>query len=326
MASLRRSLEQAVDAADLEALRRIPKTDLHCHGLLSAPRQAYERLFGDRIPAPPARFADFSDFGAYIAANLLPALTGPQAVRAIVRAALERAADEGVVYTEMSFDLFLPDFVPGLTLEGFAALVGEEGERVAARLRVAPEIGIDRTMPVDEILSRLKRAVASGVWCSIDLYSDERIGAIRDFVPIFDLAADRGLKRKAHAGELCGAASVRDAVELLQLDAVQHGVRAVEDPAVAEFLAERRVPLHMCPTSNRNLGICDSFETHPARRLFDSGVSFTVNTDDFTLFGTSVCDELLNLKTMGFTSAEIARIVGRGLDEAGRFAAPPDTI
>jgi adenosine deaminase len=223
----------------------------------------------------------------------------------------------------MSFDLFLPDFVPGLTLEGFADLLGEESERVADRIRVAAEIGVDRTMPVDETLLRLNRALASRVWRSIDLYSDERITPVRDFVPVFQLAGDNGLKRKAHAGELCGPASVREAVELLQLDAVQHGVRAVEDPAVTEFLAERRIALYTCPTSNCSLGICNRLEAHPARRLFDQGVELTVNTDDFTLFGTGVSEELLNLKTMGFTACEIARIVGNGLEEAKRRATLP---
>ena len=73
--------------------------------------------------------------------------------------------------------------------------------------------------------------------------------------------------------------------------------------------------LHVCPTSNVSLGVCASLREHPVRGLFDEGVALTVNTDDFTLFGASVCDELLNLAHIGFTAAEIARVIGTGLAE-----------
>ena len=108
---------------------------------------------------------------------------------------------------------------------------------------------------------------------------------------------------------------MRDSVEVLGLHAVQHGVRAAEDPAVTAFLAERGTVLHICPTSNRALGICASLEQHPARHLFAQGVKLTVNSDDFTLFGAGVSDELLNLARMGFAAEEIEQIIETGLRE-----------
>ena len=62
---------------------------------------------------------------------------------------------------------------------------------------------------------------------------------------------------------------MRESVEVLGLDAVHHGVRAVEDPATTAWLAERGTVLHVCPTSNYSLGVCASVERHPARALFD---------------------------------------------------------
>jgi adenosine deaminase len=96
---------------------------------------------------------------------------------------------------------------------------------------------------------------------------------------------------------------------------VHHGVRAVEDPGTADWLAARGTVLHVCPTSNVSLGVCASLADHPARALFDHGVALTVNTDDFTLFGASVCDEILNLHRMGFSVAEIASVIETGLAE-----------
>ena len=110
---------------------------------------------------------------------------------------------------------------------------------------------------------------------------------------------------------------MRDAVDVLGLDAVHHGVRAAEDPDTVDWLAERGTVLHVCPTSNVSLGVCDSLHRHPARILFERGVALTVNTDDFTLFGASVCDELLNLARMGFSAVDVARVIETGLREAG---------
>lgn len=307
-------LESAIADRDAAALVAIPKTDLHCHGLLSAPLATYERVRGKRLPPPPRRFGDFDAFGVYIIEHLLPALADPASVRAIIRGAFDRLAADGVVYAEMSFDLMLPEAI-GLSAAQFAALLGEEMERIAPRVRVAPEMGLNRALPATDIAGRVREWLDTGVFRSVDLYGDERIGSVRDFAPLYDLAAARGLKRKAHAGELCGAECVREAVEVLQLDVVHHGVRAAEDPAVTDWLAERGTVLHVCPTSNYALGICPSLDSHPARTLLDRGVALTVNTDDFTLFGASVCDELLTLAGMGFSAAEIARVIETGLEE-----------
>lgn len=301
-------------AGDPAALAAVPKTDLHAHGLLSAPLATYERVRGVALPPLPQRFGDFDSFSLYIAEHLFPALADARSVRALIRAAFERLIDDGVVYAEMSFDVLVPDFI-GLSAGQFGELLADEMGRVAAHVIVAPEIGINRIMPAAEAMRLLREFLATGVFRSIDLYGDERLGDLRDFAPLYALAADHGLKRKSHAGELCEAACVRQAVEVLGLDAVHHGVRAADDRQITAWLAERGTVLHICPTSNYSLGVCAALASHPARTLFDAGVRLTVNSDDFTLFGASICDELRNLASMGFTPEEIARFIENGLAE-----------
>jgi len=310
----RQALKGAIAAGDREALARLPKTDLHCHGLLSAPRSVYEKLLGHDLPPIPRVFGGFAPFGDYIVGNLLPALTGRRAVQSIMRAAFERLVEDGVVYAEMSFDLLIPGFV-GARIDEFGEIVSEEVARVADRVTIAPEVGISRKLPPEEVLPLLRQWIAAGVVRSVDLYDDENAGVIDEFVPLYRLAEESGLKLKAHAGELCGPSRVRESVEKLNLHAVQHGVRAIESPEVADLLAERGTLLHICPTSNYSLGVCDSLENHPARRLHQRGVKITVNSDDFTLFGAGVSDELLNLSVMGFSPDEIVEIVDNGLRE-----------
>ena len=309
------TLESALAAGDVRALASIPKTDLHCHGLLSAPPAVYEQVIGHALVPPPRRFADFDDFSRYIVEHLWPALRELHGVRALTRGAFERLIADGVVYAEMSFDLLLPQAL-GLSAAQFAAVLGEEVDRVADRVTIAPEIGVNRALPADAVLPLAQDWIDTGVYRSIDLYGDERVGDATAFAPVYELAAARGLKRKAHAGELGDAASVRTALEVLGLQAIHHGVRAAEDPDVMALLAARGTVLHVCPTSNVALGICDSFDAHPVRDLLAAGVAVTVNTDDFTIFGASVCDEILTLSRMGLAADAIAAIIERGLAEA----------
>jgi adenosine deaminase len=311
----RTTLEQALTTGDRAALKRVRKTDLHCHGLLSAPIETYARFAEQPLPPVPPTFGSFEAFGMYIATNLLPILAGGRdVVEAVIRDTFDRFIEDGVVYAEPSFDLLLPEFIR-MSVAEFAELLSAEAARVADRVTIAPEIGIDRGLPADLLMLRLKDFLATGAFRSLDLYADEQLGAIDDFVPLYRLAREHGLKLKAHAGELCGPERVRESVTKLNLHAVQHGVRAAEDPQLVDHLAERGTLLHICPTSNYSLGVCDVFENHPARRLFDNGVKLTVNSDDYALFGAGVSEELLSLSRMGFSANEIAQIVENGLAE-----------
>lgn len=121
------------------------------------------------------------------------------------------------------------------------------------------------------------------------------------------------LRLKAHAGEWGDADSVQRAVEELELDEVQHGIAAAESRSVMRFLADHRVRLNICPTSNVMLGRVDSLAAHPIRRLYDAGVRVTINTDDVLMFGQSASEEYLNLYHAGlFTAAELDQIRHNG--------------
>jgi len=108
------------------------------------------------------------------------------------------------------------------------------------------------------------------------------------FAEAFARAGAAGLRRTVHAGESSGPEGVRDAIELLQADRIDHGVRAAEDPALVELLAERGVPLGICPSSNVQLGVYESLAIHPMERLRQAGVPLSINTDDPSLLGTDL--------------------------------------
>lgn len=145
-----------------------------------------------------------------------------------------------------------------------------------------------------------------GVFRTLDLSGDEFAQPIDVFVPIYRRAKAAGLRLKAHVGEWGTADDVLRAVDVLELDEVQHGIAAAESRKVMRRLANAGVRLNICPTSNLKLGRIERLEDHPIRRLYDAGVQVTVNTDDALIFGASLSEEFLKLFKAGvLTAAEL---------------------
>jgi adenosine deaminase len=288
-------------------LRALPKADVHCHALLNAPLSAYEGVLGHALPRPPARFRDFADFGGYLAENLFPATRTVSGLRTLIRAGLERMADEGVVYAEASIDLLLPCHAQ-VAPEAIIAIVAEERARIAPRLTWAPEIGINRRVSPDKLWPSFVAHLESGVFSGVDLYDDERAGDLREIARFYRAARERGLLLKAHAGEICGPERVRETIEILDVDAIQHGVTAATDPKLMELLIARGTQLNLSLASNIALGVTDGYETHAIHQLLAAGVNVALGTDDFTLFGVGLCDELRHLHRAGMTVSELGKI------------------
>ena len=268
---------------------------MHCHALLNCPLSTYEKVLGYKLPLPPPRFRDFGEFGGYLATNLFPAIRSLDGIRALLRAGLERMADEGVVYAEASIDLLLPMHI-NASAQAVIEIVAEERDRVASRLHFAPEIGINRRVPTERLWPLFVGYLESSVFESIDLYDDERAGDLHEFQRFYRLARERGLVLKAHAGETCGPERMRDTLDILDVDAIQHGIAAVEDPRLLEELARRETQLNVALASNIALGVAGSYEGHPIHALLAAGVNVALGTDDFALFGAGLSDEIVRLR------------------------------
>jgi adenosine deaminase len=134
------------------------------------------------------------------------------------------------------------------------------------------------------------------------------------FAPVFARAAAAGLRRCVHAGESSGPEGVRDAIDLLGAERVDHGVRAVEDPALLGELAQRGIPLGVCPTSNVRLGLYPTLAAHPVDQLRQAGVRVTLNTDDPVLFETTVAGEYARAAaTFGWDRPELVALARNSL-------------
>jgi adenosine deaminase len=129
------------------------------------------------------------------------------------------------------------------------------------------------------------------------------------YAEAFEFARLAGLHRVPHAGELAGPASVWGSLRALHAERIGHGVRSSEDPALVDYLREHQVPLELCPTSNLCLGVVPSYAAHPIRRLWDAGLTVTVNSDDPPLFNTDLVREYTVLADhLGFTANDLERL------------------
>jgi len=134
------------------------------------------------------------------------------------------------------------------------------------------------------------------------------------FGPVYERARALGLHTTAHAGEAAGAESVWGAVRVLRAERIGHGTRAVEDPGLIEHLAERQMPLEMCPLSNVRTGVVPSLAQHPVRRYVEAGLLVTVNTDDPKMFGNCLAEEYAGLESvLGLSRDSVHEILLNGI-------------
>ena len=135
------------------------------------------------------------------------------------------------------------------------------------------------------------------------------------FAEAFRRAASAGLGRTVHAGESSGPEGVRDALEFLGADRIDHGVRAIEDAELVKILAERQIPLGICPVSNIALGVYKTIAEHPIDALRRAGVAVSVNTDDPALLSTTLEDSYRECAlTFGWDNETIRSLAATSVD------------
>jgi aminodeoxyfutalosine deaminase len=157
------------------------------------------------------------------------------------------------------------------------------------------------------------------------------------FRDVYDWVAANGLHRVAHAGEIGGPELVHEAVELLGAERIGHGIAALRDPYLMNWLAKRSVPLELCPVSNLRTGALArqlgregapdvALRDHPLPRLLRSGIPATLSTDDPAMFETDLSCEYAGLAEMGLTTSEILRVAEASFAAAFLPAAEKESL
>lgn len=310
------AFEAALASHDRMTLRTISKSELHTHAILGGSRRYIRERTGIDIVPLDRVLGSMDEMHKWADANRLGGAFHDGASRLIaIEATFIQAKEDGVTRLEAGEDVWALTLWDG-NVVALTRAMQEIHERVAPEIEWIPQLGMSRHCPADALMGWISPFLEQGFYQTIDLYADELIQPIGVFRPIYRAAREKGLRLKAHVGEWGTADDVWQAVEELELDEVQHGIAAATSPAVMRFLADHRIRLNVCPTSNVMLGRVGSIATHPIRTLYDAGVIVTVNTDDVLMFGSTIIDEYLKLYDAGvFSTAELEMIRLNGLTD-----------
>ena len=309
---------QATEASRLQSL---PKAEVHLHleGCFDADTIArWARAEGVALPRAQEdlfKFSGLADFLGFLDLACGLAAT-PERLAQLSYGLAQRLTDNGTGYADV--------IVNPTHWHAWHGRLSAMLDAIDAGLQAAEQDGLTsvglcisllRTQTTDESIElvELLHAMRHPRVVALSVDGNEATAGRTGprFAEAFRRAGQHGLRRTVHAGESSGPEGVWDAVNLLGADRIDHGVRAIEDPALVRMLAERQIPLGICPTSNLVLGVYPSIEQHPLERLRQAGVRVSVNTDDPALLDASLVGEYaLCRQAFGWTD-EITRSVAR---------------
>ena len=315
-------------------LMKIPKAELHLHiegtlepaMMLDLARRNGVRLRFDSEKAIRAAY-QFGTLQSFLDLYYegMKVLVRPLDFREIAIAYFAKVQTQGVVHAEIFFDpqAHAPkglDFATvALALKGACdeakARWGITARLIPNFLRHLDEESAFRTL--DEALEIL--AIHPGLFIGFGLDSGQQGNPPSKFARVFKRVKEAGLHVVAHAGEEGPADYIRQAIDLLGAERIDHGVRCLEDPELVRRLAREQVPLTVCPVSNWKLGGCKSLREHPLPKLLDAGLRVSIHSDDPAYLGAYVGDNFeLCHSRMGISDAVLQVLAEQSLADSFR--------
>lgn len=284
-----------------------PLAELHLHLDGSVEPETLREIDPSLTPEEIAANTSYSDFAGFLKSFVWvnKRLRTPGDYARVARRLFERLESEGVTYAEVILSAGVVLWKEQNLSAIYDALIREASRsRITVRwiFDAIRQFGPETAKPVFDLAAE---RVGEGV-VAIGLGGDEERGPARQFADLYREARDRGLRLTCHAGEMAGAASVWEALEIGS-ERIGHGIRSIEDPALVAHLAAKNIPLEVCITSNLRTGAVASLAAHPVRRLYDAGVPIILNSDDPALFGCTLASEYaLAAREFGFTEVQLA--------------------
>ena len=305
---------------DRDWIAALPKAEVHLHLEGCIPGHV---VFGSE-PVPDPEIDNLADLLAHLD-TLCARIERVDQLGEIARLLSRRASAAGALHVDVIVN---PSHWPHWRDRLGAMVDALDGPLAEAEQDGGPTVGLcvslsrtHRAAQAEELVDRvLELAHPRIVGLSID--GNEAGGSHNErFVEAFGRARAAGLRRCAHAGESSGPEGVREAVEMLGAERIDHGIRCIGDPGLVADLARRGVPLDVCPTSNVVLGIVDDLASHPLEALRLAGVPVSLNTDDPLLYGIELVGEYeRTAAAFGWGRAELGRVARTSIESC--FASP----
>jgi len=300
-------------------IQALPKTETHLHIEGALPYELLTAWDPAQWPPDPVfrsrayRYTSFPDFERILLDHALPWFTSAEKYHEAAKAIFAKHVAQNVRYVETSFHLPVTQFIKVPGPEIIAAI----RSAAPAELEVRVFAGMLRSDIVGDLQPTIDQLHTWEGLAGIDLHGHEIMPTPREAAAIWARARAAGKITKCHAGEFDGPARVREAIEVLGVTRVEHGVRAIEDMSVVKLAAGRGVTFDVCPISNVGLKVVPSIKEHPLRRLMAAGVRCTVSTDDPLCFANTLNEEYLTLaQELTFTRTELAQLAKNGWEVA----------
>ncbi|MFD0784432.1 adenosine deaminase [Micromonospora azadirachtae] len=323
---------------DLSAfIAGMPKVELHVHHVGSASPRIVAELAARHegrspVPADPEKLADyfeFRDFAHFIEVYLsvVDLIRDQEDVWILTHEVARELARQQVRYAELTVTPY-SHVRRGIPAPAFCEAIEDARKRAEAdfgiELRWCFDIPGEAGLESAEETLRIALEERPDGLISFGLGGPE-IGVPRpQFKPYFDQARAAGLRSVPHAGETTGPQTIWDALRELGAERIGHGIAAAQDPELMAYLAEHRIAMEVCPTSNlRTRAVADLAE-HPLPRLVEAGLLVTINSDDPPMFGTTLNDEyavaagLLGVGAEGIAGLARDAVTASFLDPAGK--------
>jgi len=309
-----------------KTIRALPKVELHIHMLGSVrPASLLSAIDDGGIETPYETVEDierlfqYRDFSHFISvySQVVDYVKKENQFERIAFEMLEDCVKCNVRYVEASFSAF--DHIErGMEFSAMIDAINRGIRRAKRQFGVESNIRIDlvRNAGPDagmRVLDLIEEKPDNIV--SIDIGGSEDKIPPKPFAPVYERAKGMGLHLVAHAGEAAGPRYIWDAVNHLNVERIGHGVTAIEDPELMNYLKSRRIAIEMCPVSNVRTGVVSDVASHPIREFYDFGLLVTVNSDDPVFFHTDLNNEFVQLhRHLDFSLEELFQISINGVE------------
>ncbi|MEG0481126.1 MAG: hypothetical protein RR539_09085 [Clostridium sp.] len=298
---------EGLKEGNLSKIRSATKGDVHNHCSTGMRFTTFNKWAKGSANKAPEKMDGVAELNSYIFNEVTSRVKTGKDVEFLVEAAVKEAIEDGVNILETSIDCH--DILAFENRDDFFKTIANIKSKYSSEIDFRPEIGMAITTPKNELDECLVPSIESGVFMHIDAYGEETLEGYNTLAPYYKYAREKGLKLKVHAGQFLCEDHVKAAIELLEVDELQHGIGAATSDYLIDLIKERNIRLNICPSSNNILGSVKDITKHPIRKLFDKGVNVTINTDDLLLFDVGLSEEFLKLYNLGlFTPEELNQI------------------
>lgn len=302
---------QGLEQGSLEIMEGIPKSDLHSHAGRGGSQAYIAQKLGVSITPPSNPFESLNEMNLWLRQNVNCHFPDKSGYLPRVEAAFAQAAKDRIQVLSLSYAM--DEFRHVGSVQKFADCMEDFRLDRVPNCIFLPDLAIGYD-PSE--IDKLDEVLHVGWFKGLDICNYMGVFSMEQLKVMCRKAKAYGLTLKAHVGEFGHPDEVMRYAEELELDQIQHGIAAAQSPQIMNWLAQHKIQLNVCPTSNVMLKACESYQTHPIRLLFDYGVPVTISSDDLLIFDASVSQEYLNLFQSGLmTSYELNTIRKTGLGE-----------